>query len=104
MIIIVIVVFVIVAVVQTLQPEQMMMDVGSKVSRKAEFAPALMAALGAFDTVKAADGSVDDEQEKEDELLNNQSITYVQGGETLEIDYGKFKKIMSSGLKAKIRV
>ena len=51
-----------------------------------------------------ATGHVDDEQEKEDSFLEGALVTYVQGGEGLEIDYSSYKQGFSTGAKAKIRM
>lgn len=78
---------------QTLNPEQTLMNVGNRVSRKKEYAPPLLAACTTFSRSKdPATGAVNDAQEEEDASLEGVEVTYKQGGEQLEIDYSIYKK------------
>lgn len=89
---------------KTIGPEQTLLSVGSRVSRKKEYAPDLMKACDDFSKTKDADGRVNDDQEDEDSFLEGAEVVYKQGGEKLEIDYSAFKQGFSSGIKAKIRM
>jgi manganese-dependent inorganic pyrophosphatase len=78
---------------KTLTPEQTLLSVGSRVSRKKEYAPPLLTACETFTRSKdPATGRVEDAQEEEDGSLEGVEVTYKQGGEQLEIDYDVFKK------------
>ena len=78
---------------KTLTPEQTLLSVGSRVSRKKEYAPPLLTACETFTRSKdPATGKVEDAQEEEDGSLEGVEVTYKQGGEQLEIDYDVFKK------------